>query len=388
MAEPCNKAFGRYLRILRERRDLSLDDVQSLSQAFADPVNKGYLSRCENGFQLPSISKLIPLSRIYEVPTDVLTERMELDMELDRVGGPETAGLTFERLRDEAQQAARKGASWHQYAYYRDAIPRALLDPPLAHFRDLVDQLHVALMNCAIAASKLHRHRYPLHEYSFLLLSNAVTPRSVVVLKERTSLCYRELGDLVHSQQMAEAAISDAVALDDADLLGLTHSNRAILASKVNDHQTAIKYYQDAFTFYRRAGLQHACVRTLNNIAQVYFDLGRYDGAKRSLAAARKLALAGQQRRVLALGRILLGEIDILEGRGDFAREHLTEAVTIAKDLNDRVLRFKAEFQLFRLAGRVGDVTTQRTLARRLRRLQAWLPQQVPELTEFLSMVH
>ena len=45
MAEPYKVAFGLYLRTLRLRCGLSLDDVCSLSQTFADPINKGYLSR-------------------------------------------------------------------------------------------------------------------------------------------------------------------------------------------------------------------------------------------------------------------------------------------------------------------------------------------------------
>ena len=98
MAENCTKAFGRYLKTLRERRGLSLDAVHSLSQTFPDVINKGYLSRCENGHQKLAFAKVIALSRIYEVPADVLVDRMELDMELDRVGGPETEGKTFKEL--------------------------------------------------------------------------------------------------------------------------------------------------------------------------------------------------------------------------------------------------------------------------------------------------
>ena len=106
MAESCTVAFGRYLRTLRERRNLSLNDVMSLSRAFPEPVDKGDLSRCENGRSRVAFSKLIALSRIYEVPAEVLVERMELDMELDRVGGPSTEGLGFESA---GQFAARTG---------------------------------------------------------------------------------------------------------------------------------------------------------------------------------------------------------------------------------------------------------------------------------------
>ena len=75
MAESSTKAFGRYLKTLRERRGLSLDDVTSLSQTFPEKINKGYLSRCENGHQKLAFAKVIALSRIYEVPADVLVEK-------------------------------------------------------------------------------------------------------------------------------------------------------------------------------------------------------------------------------------------------------------------------------------------------------------------------
>ncbi len=97
MAENCAVAFGRYLRMLRERRGLSLDDVATMSRSLADPVDKSYLSRCENGRHGIGFSKAITLSRIYGVPTEVLAERLELDTELDRIGGPDTSGLTPRR---------------------------------------------------------------------------------------------------------------------------------------------------------------------------------------------------------------------------------------------------------------------------------------------------
>ena len=52
VAENSGKAFGRYLRTLRERRGLSLDDVRSLSQTFPETITKSYMSRCENGYQI------------------------------------------------------------------------------------------------------------------------------------------------------------------------------------------------------------------------------------------------------------------------------------------------------------------------------------------------
>ena len=57
MAVSCHVAFGHYLRTLRERRGLALEDVWTLSQTFPESLNKGYLSRCENGKQKLALPK-------------------------------------------------------------------------------------------------------------------------------------------------------------------------------------------------------------------------------------------------------------------------------------------------------------------------------------------
>ena len=129
MAEPYKQAFGRYLRILRERRGLSLDQVRSLSRAFPEPITKSYLSRCENGHQRLALPKLIPLSRIYEVPTEAIIERMELDMELDQLDPPDTTGMSFDELTAAGRSAAYQGFTWTAYASMRDAVWRATIDP-------------------------------------------------------------------------------------------------------------------------------------------------------------------------------------------------------------------------------------------------------------------
>ena len=77
MAESWTIAFGRYLRTLRDRRGLSLDQVEGLSEAFPDPIRKAYRSRCENGHQSPAFSKVVALCRIYEVPAEVQTKARE-----------------------------------------------------------------------------------------------------------------------------------------------------------------------------------------------------------------------------------------------------------------------------------------------------------------------
>src|SRR5215831_7525585 len=96
MAEKALVAFGRYLKLLRERRGLSLDDVATLTKAYPEPVNKGYLSRAERGLSHIAFSKIVALGRAYGVPMDVFGEKLALDLEVDRMkDAPKTEGASF-----------------------------------------------------------------------------------------------------------------------------------------------------------------------------------------------------------------------------------------------------------------------------------------------------
>ena len=99
MAEKAIVAFGRYLKILRERRGLSLDDVVTLTKAYPEPINKGYLSRAERGLSHIAFSKIVALGRAYEIPIDVFGEKLSLDLEVDQLKDPpETEGKTLGEL--------------------------------------------------------------------------------------------------------------------------------------------------------------------------------------------------------------------------------------------------------------------------------------------------
>jgi transcriptional regulator with XRE-family HTH domain len=68
MAEPdVLAAVGPRLRLLRERRDLTLTDV-----AQKTGISKSTLSRLENGQRKPSLELLLPLAETYHLPLDEL----------------------------------------------------------------------------------------------------------------------------------------------------------------------------------------------------------------------------------------------------------------------------------------------------------------------------
>ena len=148
----------------------------------------------------------------------------------------------------------------------------------------------------------------------------------------------------------------------------------------------ALGFEQKAFKNFKKAGLIPESARALNNLAQAYFDLNRYRAARSAIYAAQRIMAPLNQDRSLALGKILLGEIEALEDRTRAAEKHWRDAVAIAKNLNDRTLRFKAEFQLYKLASDEGNQPVARAIQRRLLKLSPWLPADTPELSEFKHM--
>ena len=189
MAEPCNVAFGRYLKTLRKRRSLSLEAVESLSNTFPEPIGKTYLSRCENGKQKVAFAKMIPLSRIYEVDPEVLVERMELDLELDRIGGPDTEGLSFEELFKRGKSNGERGLYWKAYGFLREALKDARTADLLHGMKTPDEQLLLTIMAYTIVAARLGGSQLALYELEHVKRSGELSkdklPRLYILLSHR-----------------------------------------------------------------------------------------------------------------------------------------------------------------------------------------------------------
>ena len=387
MAESCDKAFGRYLRTLRERRRLTLDDVNSLSHTFPDRISKGYLSRCENGHQKPAFSKVIALSRIYEVPADVLVERMELDLELDRVGGPDTEGLAFSDLTLAGRDAIQRGYRWAAYGYLRDATRRADVDPVRESFADQKEQLACAFMSCGSAARALGRHRFALHEFHNLETSIVEGSTIYPLVMERLATCYLALRDSKRASEYADLAVVAATESNDQSFLGYALYGQARVALQQRDYDTAIDLFQKAYGAHKSANHPTDCVLTLNSLSQTYFEMKRYGASRRSVEAALGIAEDTGQRRAQALSLIMLGELDEVGNRIERAIVAWKKAAAIGKALDDRELQFKSEFLLFRRAKRDNNAAVARAIRRRLLKLAPWIPPETEELSAFKDLL-
>jgi molecular chaperone GrpE (heat shock protein) len=84
---------------------------------------------------------------------------------------------------------------------------------------------------------------------------------------------------------------------------------------------------------------------------------------------------------------ILLGEIDVIENKPRQASKRWREAARIARELNDRELRFKAELELYKQALAERNQAVARAIQRRLQRLSPWISNNAPELLAFNKLL-
>ena len=76
-----------------------------------------------------------------------------------------------------------------------------------------------------------------------------------------------------------------------------------------------------------------------------------------------------------------------MEERPEQATKRSREALQIAKELNDKELRFRAELVLLRQALSTGDISVARAIYRRLRRLSPWISANAEGLKVFQRLV-
>jgi transcriptional regulator with XRE-family HTH domain len=384
MAEASALAFGRYLRQLRERRSLSLADVCDLSKSSPEPIDKGTISRLERGQQTPSIFRLGPFCRIYEIPPDALIERMELDREVDRVGAPDTGGRTFDDLYHAGGDAVVRGnRKWEAYACYRDALPLA---PP--------DKRIPAWINLVTMIRSLGKYALALHELRELSCSEALDAGQDALVQEILSNCCRCLGDMKQAETYAETAIERARQLGDSRILAHALRTRGCAAIDQEQWPVAHDYLLRALASYRDGvGSDSRLVPSPAFEAQTFLLLAECALRDRNMSRARRLTLAAQRMgqdhelpQCLAYCELLLGWVDEAAGRVDRALARWRRATALAGQLNDTRIAFAAEVEILRQAMGAGDAARARAAKRRLARLVPWVPRHIPAYRLYMQL--
>ena len=387
MAEPSIVAFGRYLRLIRERRKLSLEDVAHLTKAYPEPVNKGYLSRVERGQNHVGFSKMVALSRAYGISMDAFAEKYALDLEVERLrDDPKTEGVGFADLVEAGKKAMEQGKRLHAYAFVRDALALAERDALHPSYSDHAEQVAAAALGHGVYAVSLGRLRLGEVEVRASLDSSALRDEYKVIVWHELSIIHRAWGNLRLAAEHADRAIAEASKSPSQKYLGDAYVVRALVASAEGDLDNKLRLYQSAYKAYRESGNLQNCALALMNLASLYVDLGRFGASRRAIEAATRIERKLGISRCSARLEIVSGELAMKEAKPELALSHWHEAVRLAKSQNDRIAQFKAEFLLFQHAVETKNETVLNALGRRLSRLAPWIPNSEPEVEAFASL--
>ncbi|HKY33345.1 MAG TPA: tetratricopeptide repeat protein, partial [Candidatus Polarisedimenticolia bacterium] len=277
--------FAAYLRRCRHARRLSLRQVERLSEAFPERISNSYLAYCETGRLLPSLGKLITLSKVLGIPLQSFTERLELDRELGP-GEAVHAAAPWTELRDEGIREAEAGRLQHAYTCFERALDRCGTGPAAAGPRaDL-------RMDMAIVLKRMSRH-HTARELLEEVLSEAPfrrdgdrADRALILLAG----VLREMGRLPIAAMIAKEACQRAAASGDA--LREAHAS-SVLGCALYDLgqiQEAATLYESAVKVYRQQGDPAKLVCNLGNLGNCLVRSGRFNEGMRLLAEAEELA--------------------------------------------------------------------------------------------------
>ncbi len=385
MAEAATVAFGRYLRELRTRRGLSLLQVCELCEGSIEGIDKGTLSRFERGQQTPSVFRLAPLCRIYEVSADVLFERMELDRELDRLGEPDTQGRSYDDLFAAGGDALVHGhRKWDAYACFRDALAVAPDDQRLK-----------TRLNLVTAIRSLGKNTLALHELRELASAPGLDAAHRAVVYERISQCHRCLGDMKKAEECADEAAAQALTIGDFRALAYAYVARSAAAIDQEQWAVASAVLMKAISACgkppaRESGLRASPAfeaQTLLMLAECALKLRQMTRARRIVNAAQRLSREHDVSVGLAYAELILGWIDEADGQPDRALARWRRASALARKIDNVRLVFTAEVEIFRRVSDAGDAARVRASRRRLRRLAPWIPKHVPAFREFQRLI-
>lgn len=386
MAESMLIAFGRYLRLLRERRGLSLEEVTALTRSYPDPVSKSYLSRVEHGQCRIGFSKMIALARAYEVPIEAVAERLSLDLEVDKLEMPKTDGLDFDERIELANKAIRSGKHWVGYAVARDAAIYAdQASKPASFFAG--DALSNAATASAACARGLGKYHYALHEFTHLKDVAGNDPKTRIAALQQLASLWSLLGRPDTAETLAETAVELARSNEFSSLLAYSLESLGNARYLRGDLGGALSAYRESIRLFREQGADGASAHALVNLAQVYFAQRRNRAAKSSLRVAEQTHRRMDQLLEIVRIKILMGEIAVTERSHNEAKRAFREAIDISRRLGAKNWLFKGEYLLYQVARSEGDEELSSSLRRRLSRLAPAVAGELDELKQFRAEI-
>jgi DNA-binding NtrC family response regulator len=171
-------------------------------------------------------------------------------------------------------------------------------------------------------------------------------------------ICQLRLGNSGEAQLRYQAALKVAEAAGDHRNRAFCLQNLGVLAHWKNDYATALGYFHDAVTAFKRIGQRARLAWLALDLASVYLDLNAVERAQAMSGLAERLAQSeGSTPAAVAIDReMLAGRILERKGELDRAEARFEEARRRAADADEHEREIEATLHLGRIELLRGDV--------------------------------
>ncbi len=365
--------LGEFLRACREERRLSLRQVERLSNAFSEPIANSYLANCERGRFVPSVQKLLTLSKVFGIPLQSFVDRIDLEQydalkpDLD----------SFEACRDLGIEEAQRGNLGRAFACFERALE--LLErqsgAPLPRLTAEID--------LAIVLKRMGKHSAARDSLERVLRRREMPPALRVRALDILAGVHRELGNLTLALVFAGEAERAARTCGEPRLRPHTCNTLANIYYDLGDDASAAPRYERAMREFRRAGETTGLLVAASNLGNCLLRLGRREEGLARLEEALETARREDAKRLTAdiLGYMARAHFQA----GDFvsARRQALDSIEIARRGDYFDTLFCDHFYLWRMARAEGKERDEGIYLRSLKYFRTKLESTLPELEEF-----
>lgn len=373
MEKPASQRLGDFLRSCREERRLSLRQVERLSEAFQETIANSYLANCERGRFVPSVQKLLTLSRVFGIPIQSFIDRIDLEQyeslkpDLD----------SFEACRDLGIEEAQRGNLGRAFACFERALEvleRRAPDP---------QRRTAAEIDIAIVLKRMGKHGAAREALERVLRRREMPPAQRVRALDILAGVQRELGNLNLALLCAREANRLAHAFRERGLRPHTWNTLGNIYYDLGDDVSAGPCYEKALRDFRRAGEPVGLIVATSNYGNCLVRLGRREEGLARLGEALELARREEYKRLVADILGYMARVHFQAGEFELARRLAHESNQIARHGDYFDTLFANHFYLWRIARAEGKAGDEKIYLKSLKYFRTKIESSFPELEEF-----
>lgn len=374
-----SKLLGEFLRKLRGSRSLQVIEDLSKSPPLLGrirPVDVSTLSKIETGKQFPSLTTLLSLEQIYEVPIQRFLDHVKLEK--------------YWELRPSAEdyeQAMAEGRRIHQEGDFPKAYAAFLLAESLAPDHD---RRAAATNNKASTLWKMGMLQEAINEYSNLLADVALPVETQVKALTNLAAVYHTKSNLVLARLHAQEGLRIADALGLARNQAFLHRVLGTISDDFHHHspdaqdrhlREALRHYEKSLSLFEELGLPGEAAVNRVNIGSVYCRLGNFIVGLKMLKDGLAECEKAGNRRAVAVALKDLGRAYVLAHNFQKAKDYLFDCERLSDRLGYVDLLFICYYYLREIEIASGGLGTHET--KRLMRLRALQEGTFFELEQF-----